>query len=91
LGRQILKQPDGKLAVWSTNSDSIIIYDASEADIVTYFLERDVRDSIAATMKIIDELEAGEKPYYQFTMTYEEALRKHEERHGPLNRTEVRE
>jgi hypothetical protein len=88
LGRQILKQPDGKLAVFSTVSGAIIIYDASEADIITYFLERDVRDSIAATMKIIDELEAGEKPYYQFTMTWEQALKEHEERHGPLNCTE---
>jgi hypothetical protein len=90
LGRQILKQPDGEFAVWSTNSDSIIIYDATEADIVTYFLERDVRDSIAATMKIIDELEAGEKPYYQFTMTWEQALKEHEERHGPLGDLEDR-
>lgn len=91
MGRQIIQQPDGLFAVWSTNSDAIFLYDATEADILTYFLQRDVRDSIAATMQILDELRAGEKPYYQFTMTWEEAVKRHEERHGPLGGTEIRE
>ena len=85
MGKQIIQQADGKFAIWSTNSDAIVIYDATEADIVAYFLQRDVRDSIASTMKILEELRAGKQPYYQFTMSWDEALKEHEERHGPLD------
>lgn len=91
MGRQIIQQPDGKFAIWSTNSDSIIIYDASEADIITYFLQQDIKDSVAATMNILDELKNGETPYYQFTRTWEEAIKEHEERHGPLSGASIRE
>jgi len=87
LGRQIIQQPDGKLAVWSTNSDSIILYDATEDEIVQYFIDREVKRIDQDIRQIIAELRGNGKPYYQWTMTWDEALKEHEERHGPLTDT----
>lgn len=89
MGRQIIKQPNGKFAVWSTNSDAIILYDASESELVNYFVEREIKRIADDIRQICAELHGGGKPYYQWTMTWDEALKEHEENHGPLAGVEI--
>ncbi len=70
MARQIIKQPNGKYCVFSTVVDSIVDYDMSVNE-----LKKDRKNGDEETIdKIITKLENGEKPYYQFTMTFDEML-----------------
>lgn len=84
MGHQIIKQPDGLFCVWSTVVDAIVVTDASARELEDMYAAEAAHRAAEQTRKIIDSLESGERPYYQFTMTYEEALEQHTERHGPL-------
>lgn len=82
MGNQIIKQPDGRYAVFSTSTETITVYDATEDELVEMFAEeaaerarRSVRDTIAKVNS--DPRDA----YFQFTMTWEEALRD-DRKHG---------
>jgi hypothetical protein len=70
MARQIIKQPNGKYCVFSTVVDSIVDYDMSVDE-----LKKDRKNGDEETIdRIITKLENGEKPYYQFTMTFDEML-----------------
>lgn len=70
MARQIIKQPNGKYCVFSTVVDGIVDYDMSVSE-----LKKDRKNGDEETInQIIAKLENGEKPYYQFTMTFDEML-----------------
>lgn len=75
MGTQIVKQPDGLFAVWSTVVDDFIEIDATPEQIIEERLEKEKEKIKADVMEIIEKLEQGGKPYYQFTMTYEHCLK----------------
>ena len=88
MGQQIIKQPNGLYAVFSSITDTIIMWNFTADDLIEYYVKearkritRDVQDTIA-------ELNAGGKPYYQFTMTWTEAL-KTSRRSSNMTREEV--
>jgi hypothetical protein len=76
MGHQIIKQPDGKFCVFSTIVDEIVISDATEDELIEYYAteaarrERDIVSRIVSNVKNNE----AEKSYYQFTMTYEQAV-----------------
>jgi hypothetical protein len=39
MGREIMRQPNGKWAMWSNNSDAFVMLDAEPDDIITYMVE----------------------------------------------------
>ena len=87
MSEQIIEQPDGKYAIWSTIVDDFIYTDLTPKQIIKIqrkIIEKDIEKKL---MDIITKLKKGEKPYHQFTMTYEEAIEKRNEVHG-LNRSE---
>lgn len=88
MGMQIIKQPDGRFALWSSVADGIAMYDASAQDIEDFFAEEAEKDTRRRVREKIAHVEAGhpEQVYFQFAMTWDEALREHTERHGPLMR-----
>jgi cell division protein FtsB len=74
---QIIRQPDGLLAVFSTGVDDWIIEDATAEELGEYYAERaakEARESALETAQAVLDGRAREK-YYQFTMTYEEACK----------------
>lgn len=75
MGHQIIKQPDGKLAVFSSSTDSWIIVNATQAELEDYYAERAAEDARSSTRKIVEHVLAGHptRVYYQFAMTVEEA------------------
>lgn len=87
MGSQIIKQPDGKYAVWSSNVDHFILVNALPAEIIENYL-KDERDRITdiVTQKIAT-IDAGGKPYYQFTKTWDEALQTVAQVHGEEAKT----
>lgn len=71
MGHQIIKQPDGLFAVFSTYSDSWIVWDASPEELSDYYAERaeaDARENTARLLALIEE--NPRLAYYQFTMTF---------------------
>jgi len=74
MGWQIIKQPNGRYAVWSTIVDDIIAYDGTKQEIVNLFVKDVVENTTKDVTRMIDRLEEGDKPYYQFTKTWPEVL-----------------
>lgn len=82
MGQQIIKQPDGKLAVFSSITDSFIVTDATEEEIVEWRAQKaaeDERERTRAELRRVQD-EANRRPYFQFTLTWEEASEK-DQRH----------
>ncbi len=74
MGHQIIEQPNGKFCLWSSIVDDFIMLDATPDDIIKMEVEEASDDINRRIHKIIDQLDRGEKPYYQHTMTYDEAM-----------------
>ncbi|MGR6922588.1 hypothetical protein ACU635_50755 [[Actinomadura] parvosata] len=82
MGNQIIRQPDGKYAIFSSYTDTIIFWDATEDEIVEHFAERAAEAARRDVRRAIGHVAASEprKAYFQFAMTWEKALaqdRKH--------------
>lgn len=85
MGHQIIQQPNGMLCVFSTNTDSIILADATPDQLADYYAQRAAEDARRETNRVIEAVLAGkpEKIYTrQFVMTYDEAVREHRARGG---------
>jgi len=87
MGRQIVIQPDGKYAVWSTNNDDFVFTDCTREELIEIY-SAEHRQALARVPADIDylltKLEAGGRPYYQFTMSWKEALAERERIHGHM-------
>lgn len=76
MSHQIIKQPDGRYAIWSTIVDNFIVTNADRKQVIDYFVNREKEDLINRLNKDLNLIDANksEKVYYQFALTYEEAL-----------------
>ncbi len=86
MGSQIIQQPNGQFAVFSSITDTIHIRDATAQEIVDYFVEKTVEDVKRQLAEILVNVAAGEprKSYHQFAMTWEEALARDYEHGGEV-------
>ena len=82
MGHQIIKQPNNKYALFSSIVDDFVLIDATPKDIIRCWVGSYRRDMRKKVKDITEKLERGEKPYYQFTMTFEEAINRIQELHG---------
>jgi len=84
MGKQIIRQPDGKFALWSSVVDAFAVTDATREELVECILERERRDTEEHVNDVCDKLDRGEPPYNNvaMTMTWEEALELQAEVHG---------
>jgi len=76
MGHQIIKQPNGKYAVWSSVVDHFVMINATPEDII----EDRVLDS-----REIDKLEKGED--FFFGKSWEEAIETIKDIHGEADET----
>jgi hypothetical protein len=82
MGWQIIKQPNGKYCIFSSVVDNVTYYNCTKEQIIDIHIKQEA-DSIRKRVSlIIDELEDGEKPYNEFTKTFEEMLLTIEDIHG---------
>lgn len=73
---QIIRQPDGRLAVFNGCDDVWLAWDLTRDEVTEFFAEMAARDSREATGRIIDKVLAGEPSEVygrQFAMTFAEA------------------
>jgi hypothetical protein len=75
MGHQIIKQPDGRLAVFSSVVDDWIITDATPAELEDYYAAEAAADARKKVQELCKAVLSGNarKAYYQFTMTFKEA------------------
>lgn len=74
MGYQIIQQPNGMLSLWDGIEQGIVVFDADEDELVDYLTEvhRNVtRINVAATTV---KVRNGEQAYYQFTISWAEAM-----------------
>jgi hypothetical protein len=74
MGHQIVQQPDGKYAIWSSNTDGFIAVDATREEILDYYADRGAKRAREENEVVFEQLAKGEKPYYQFTKTWDQML-----------------
>lgn len=82
MGRQIIKQPNGKYCVFSSIVDNIIMYDATEQDIIDWRIREEAERVTKDIKQIISDINAGEKAYGIFTKSYSQMLDTIEDIHG---------
>jgi hypothetical protein len=86
MGHQIIRQSDGKLALFSSVTDTIVMYDATPDDIASYFIHRAVMDALRHVRADLEHVMNGEpqRAYFQFTMTWRDALEQDREHEGEV-------
>ena len=80
MGRQIIRQPDGKLAVFSTGTDTWVRRDATPDELVEHYAERAAEVARASARREIAEVLAGQMRGYGYT--FDEANENSRERGG---------
>jgi len=83
MGEQIIIQPNGEYAVWSTIVDDFIYIDiSSKEELIEVFLHREKQTITRKVNAIVKTLKEGGKPYYQFTRTFDECITTIKDLHG---------
>lgn len=78
MGQQIVKQPNGLFAVWSSVVDDFTVVDCTRDELIEEFL-LEYRRQITA---YVDRAVSGEAVRTQFTKTFDECVAEIRERHG---------
>lgn len=73
MGQQIIRQPDGKFAIFSSIVDGFLITDASEEEILRWRAEEAANHAREQTFLELERVKFQDKPYHQFTLTWDEA------------------
>ena len=81
MGNQIIKQPDGNYAVWSSVVDAFVLIDATPEEIIEELTEEKRARITKDVYSIIEALDEGAKPYYQFTLSWQDAIGRYESVH----------
>ena len=92
MGHQIIKQPNGKFGIFSSVVDDFVFINATEQDIVDFYVKKFTRETRISVAKDILTLEDGQmrKPAAWNKKTFGEALDWIEHVHGKQRR-EARE
>jgi len=71
-----------KYLIYSSISDDIIVYDATDDEIIEYFAQEAAERAREQAMSVLEKLDNGTKPYFQFTKTIDEVFETIEMIHG---------
>ena len=82
MGMQIILQPNSLFGEFSSISDSFESINSTREELIEDWVEEYRMKITEEINNICDKLEKGEKPYYQFTMSWGEAIDFIKEQHG---------
>ncbi len=76
MGVQIIAQPDGLFCVYSSSSNTIIVWNATEEELVEHYAREAMEKARRSVSGIIDRVKRDQARtvYHQFTLTYAEAV-----------------
>lgn len=79
MGYQVIKQPDGDLAIWSSYSDEFVMVDAQRSDVIDWFVEIATHDARRNAARVVDAVVADEprKIYAQFAKSWKDVKKKY--------------
>lgn len=80
--KQIVVQPNGMLALWSTVVDDFVCFDATEEEIADELSDGLIRIWRQRVKDVLAELRKGGKPYRDFTRSFDECVSTIREIHG---------
>lgn len=75
MGQQIVQQPDGRFAVFSSITNTFIVLDATEEEVVAFRVEEAVERARKVVRRELEAVKAGNprSVYRQAAMTWSEA------------------
>jgi hypothetical protein len=82
MSRQIIKQPNGKFAVWSNLVHNFITREVTAQEIVELYEEEERWHLAEQVLDICAQLDRNEKPYQQATLCWDDAVEMRLSRHG---------
>ena len=83
MGHQVVKQPDGKYAVWSTIVDDFIFLGLDDlTPYIRYCIGQDVERTINRVNHIKEVLDNGENYYGPHQSSWKDLLDLHRKNHG---------
>jgi hypothetical protein len=84
MGYQVVKQPDGKLAIFSSYSDTIVGWNADPDEIIQWFVDAAAEREREAITKLVEAVvnDESKRVYYQFAHTWDEVLEMDREQGG---------
>ncbi|MDT7785585.1 MAG: 1,2-dihydroxy-3-keto-5-methylthiopentene dioxygenase [Pseudonocardiales bacterium] len=84
MSQQIVRQPNGKYGVFSTVTNTIIVWEATDTEIVEFFAEQAAETARRAAQRALEHVAAGQpkKAYFQFALDWAEALELDREHDG---------
>lgn len=74
MSRQIVKQPNGRYAIWSSVVNNFVYTNLTREQYIEIRIAEEAQRIKEEIYRIITDLDNGEKPYQIFTKTYEECL-----------------
>lgn len=77
MGYQIIPEDHGTFALFCSNTDRFVERKLSRGEIVEFFVEIAAQRATDDVVRIFEKLATGERPYFQFTLTLDEAIEKH--------------
>lgn len=85
---QVIRQPSGDLAIFSTYTDTIVMWDATRDDITGFFVNLAASRANRETEHILDRVLADDPGavYHQFAKTWTEALEMDREHGGEAHK-----
>jgi len=72
MAQQIVKQPSGKYAIYSSVTESIVGLDFTAEELQDHYANGAAQESRARVQVILDKINADVPAYYQFTKKWED-------------------
>jgi len=82
MGQQIVKQPNGLYAIWSSVVDDFTLVDATRDEIIESAVNEFRESMVDKVRKVTEALDDGRKPYFEFTRSFDECIAEIRKRHG---------
>ena len=80
MGQQIIRQPNGNYAIWTSVSDGFIAVDLTRDEVVEHFKDQAAEHAEERVTRHLDKIDSGKNPYHQFAIPWDDAVREHRER-----------
>ena len=90
MGKQIIRQPDGRYSIWSSIVDALVMVDCTRKDVLSYFATEAAADARARVGALLAHIDAGKRAYYQFTKSWEDVRKEYEQAQKPRRRSRKR-
>lgn len=88
MGYQVIRQPSGQLAIFSSHTDTVVMWDATSEDVTGFFVDLAVGRAQREIEHVLDRVLADDARavYYQFAKTWDEALESDREHGGEVHK-----